>query len=885
MPWSASWPSRTVLGALLVLSGCFEDPVMLNEDDGGTATSGPGTTSSLASTDATSSSGSSTGSGTSVADGGSTVVPVETGDGSTTEHLEQESTEAEVASSHTGGEAEATGGSTSTGSASETEGNVLPVAASDVYLVAQGDTLVVAVGEGLLANDEDPNGESLAAVLQGDVAGLTLASDGSFTYAPAATYWGETSFAYAAVDGSGAQSVATVRIVVAPRAVSLVQVAADAGGFAIDGDSTSSRSGSAVAGAGDFDGDGFDDVVVGAPAANEGSEEFAGRTFIVYGHPEVARVRLGEANTPREVSSVRGEVENNRLGQSVGTAGDLNADGRHEIVMGVPGAAVSGQPTIGRAFLLGGRMGLGSLGVSSIGSDGFGFGVLGESSRTAENVGPAGDVNGDGIPDLIVGARFAPAATGGANAGMVYVVFGSTASVNLDLAQVRLGVGGFAISGEAAGDEAGFSVRGAGDVNGDGLADVILGARYAGQTPSTDVGTGRSYVVFGKRDTAAVALAAVAQEQGGGFMIAGQAADDRMGFRVSGAGDVNGDGLGDVIVGARRADVGASANNGKAYVVFGKISAEAVLATDVEAGAGGFVLRGERGNDEAGSIVAGGVLRGADVNADGLDDVLVGAWQNNANEGSDNGRAYLVYGREETSPVELRLIAGGDGGFAIDGELSGDRMGGAGDIVGDVNGDGFLDIAVGASYAAPGGLAESGRSYVVFGGDFTRSVDALGTGDADVLEGSIADERFVAGAGDDTIFAGGGADVVYAGRGSDRIETPDLDFMRVDGGPGLDTLRITTANLASDISELPLLALQSVEILEISGTGSVLRLRAVDLSRAERRTLRVDGEGQLFFEVGGLAFDDTAAPGGYRRYRAGTLTLEVAETMVVTLVQ
>ena len=133
----------------------------------------------------------------------------------------------------------------------------------------------------------------------------------------------------------------------------------------------------------------------------------------------------------------------------------------------------------------------------------------------------------------------------------------------IELAGVVAGKGGFVMNGIDPEDFSGRSVSGAGDVNGDGLADVIVGARNA------DPG-GKSYVVFGKADWTPVNLADVAAGSGG-FVMNGIDPGDGSGFSVSGAGDVNGDGLADVIVGAYGADPGGNSAAGESYVVFSPV--------------------------------------------------------------------------------------------------------------------------------------------------------------------------------------------------------------------------------------------------------------------------------------------------------------------------
>ena len=487
----------------------------------------------------------------------------------------------------------------------------------------------------------------------------------------------------------------------------LSDVAEGDGGFVINGIDSGDNSGRSVSGAGDVNGDGVPDVIVGAHGADPGGISNAGESYVVFGKAD---------GTPVDVSDIVGGVGGFAIigidvyagsRWSVSGAGDVNGDGLDDVIVGAPNASPI-EAYEGESYVVFGKADTAAVSVADIVAGIGGFVINGAEffNRSGWSVSGAGDVNGDGLDDVIVGIRrfdglgdVIVGIRGHRAVGASYVVFGKADTAEVNLADVVAGDGGFVMFEIGGNDQPGWSVSGAGDVNGDGLDDVIVGA--PGAYPGGINDAGESYVVFGKADTAAVELADVAAGDGG-FVIKGIDEDDWSGYSVSGAGDVNGDGLDDVIVGAPSY---YGDGPGESYVVFGNADTAAVELANVAAGDGGFVINGINPYGGSGFSVSGA----GDVNGDGLGDVIVGAPQEDHLFSDDGyGRSYVVLGKADTAAVNLWDVAAGDGGFIMYGAgaavgLSGWGVSGAGDV----NGDGLDDFIV-------GGPAGRGRSFVVF---------------------------------------------------------------------------------------------------------------------------------------------------------------------------
>ncbi|MFH1464315.1 MAG: integrin alpha [Pseudomonadota bacterium] len=401
-----------------------------------------------------------------------------------------------------------------------------------------------------------------------------------------------------------------------------------------------SWAGRAVAGAGDVDGDGFADMVVGAPNAG-GSR---GAAYLVLGDTSPSGGALGAAI---EYTGTNG------LGESVSGVGDFDGDGLEDFAVGEP-SWIEGSGAVGRAYLV---MGSSNLQPGPI--EEYAIAYTGTSTVTScagSRVAAAGDVDGDGLADLLVGAPYwGPTDT--AYCGAAYLLLGRrTPGSGL------LETSGLPIVGESSAQTVGASLAGAGDVDGDGLDDFLVGAPYERGA------SGAVYLFLGAGDLTATTISAAAAR------VWTDTTPSYLGYGLAGVGDVDADGYDDVLMGAHGTEA-----PGAAFLVLGAaiISSRAVEAADAR-------YDGSL-QESAGYSVAGP----GDVNRDGHDDLLIGAGQN-GDAGPNAGAAYLVLG--SPAPAGRPLV---EADAKLTGEDANDYLGYEVAGAGDVNGDGTPDLLFG----------------------------------------------------------------------------------------------------------------------------------------------------------------------------------------------
>jgi hypothetical protein len=646
---------------------------------------------------------------------------------------------------------------------------------------------------------------------------LELAADGSFQYTPpGAAFWGDDYFEYALAASPAAK--ARVRFTLRPPAFSLAELADNpAGGFGVSGARALDLAGYGdVAVAGDVNGDGLEDFLIGSLGPSQeqtyGILYGVGRSvYVVFGKRDpgpiaLADISLGTSSAGFAVFGDGNDTTLDSFGATAAAAGDVNGDGLDDIIIGsLTYDPIFDDPSYdytqandiqpyGAAYVVFGKRDGAPVQSSDLRAGrGGGFVILSNADPlyfTGNSVHSAGDVNGDGLDDVIVGV----AQAGEDLHGAAYVVLGKIGSDPVLLSELAAGgPSGFRIEGTSEDLVFGFSVSGVGDLNGDGLADVVA---TAPAYPSVERQSGRAVVLFGRRETTSLSVADIANDPALGFIATGADPGDYVGM-CSAAGDVNGDGLDDFILGstfgslgppaAEPADAGVSDGGvtpeaeggdpqmGIAYAVFGSRAPASVDLRELEdSSSRGFSVAGTDMLELLGRQVSAG-----DLNGDGLGDLI--ATTPASPIGSEG---YLIFGSTSPAPLRAGLSSVSSEALLVlrfgGAESAGEQIRSGADF----NGDGIDDLLISAPQYSDAPQA-AGGAYVVFGWDMTGALTGR-------------DRALIGGAGDD-IF-----------------ELPAEPVVIVRGGRGVDTLR---ANAAAQIDLTLPGRFESIEVIDLRGGG------------------------------------------------------------------
>jgi len=467
------------------------------------------------------------------------------------------------------------------------------------------------------------------------------------------------------------------------------------------GDDADDRSGLSVS-SGDINGDGYDDVIIGAPYADSAGGNGAGETYVIFGRSTpkaIVDLNIISANI-----TICGDDAVDFSGFSV-SSGDINGDGYDDVIIGALGADPAGGDRAGKTYVIFGsasprrKIDLNSRAADMV--------IYGDDAQDQSGFPvSSGDINGDGYDDVIIGAFYADPA-GGTDAGETYVIFGSAAPPAVIDLNDSPSPADMIIYGDDAEDGSGYTAL-SGDVNGDNYDDIIIGAPWADAPGGTDAG--EVYVILGSASPS-LTIDLNDSPSPADMIIYGDNASDEIGAHAISSRDINGDGCEDLILGAFK----TTGLTGTTYVIFGSTTLPATIDLNDSPSPADMIIYGDDSYDWSGYSVSSG-----DINGDGYGDIIIGAPFNMASSGTEKGQTYVILG--SAAPPSTIDLDSESADIAIYGDDNYDHCGTAVSN-GDINGDGYDDVIIGAHAADPAGGTDAGETYVIFGSSVPITCD------------------------------------------------------------------------------------------------------------------------------------------------------------------
>ncbi|MCB2155927.1 FG-GAP repeat protein [bacterium] len=474
---------------------------------------------------------------------------------------------------------------------------------------------------------------------------------------------------------------------------------------------------------GDFNGDGYDDLLIGATGNASDIANRPGRAFLIAGDgtlpllDELSLHTVGNS-PPSNITVIEGDANNARCGTSVAT-GDFNGDGYDDALVGVPGYdPVRRSSELGGAFLLFGNANVFGQKVTAAPGQAADSVMLttGITNGETGNTVAAGDINGDGFTDAIYASRTAPSADGSVIfTGAIQVEFGSATFPSRRRGTVDNTA---IIHGDDQNDQLGFALA-TGDVDGDGYDDLILTSRNGEFTAIVfgDTITPGAKIDLNTDDT----ISALGETR-----IFGDDFQDKFGYSAA-TGDLDGDGLADVIVGAPEARGPTNSfsddNSGEVYVFWGdQIQRATAYSMDTDGAIS--TMKETRIFGDDGGFMAGVSVAAGDITGDGLSDLVVGS------PGTTGNQSSILYGDQLPKNTTVLLSSVDHPDVEVFGAEALDHFGASSNAAGDMNGDGIADAAIGSHAGVnpnlTSGMDESGYAALLYGGGDAVSATVIG---------------------------------------------------------------------------------------------------------------------------------------------------------------